>query len=233
MPSSHPYPKPTENMVYAELYEAICERQLRPDTKLGEVPLAEHFGVSRTIIRQALQRLGADGLVKLEQNRGAFVASISLAEAQQIYAAWRLVEEFIIRDVTSTITAAQAESLRQLIAEERQACRDGNFPRLTRLSTRFHIRLAELSQNRFLGQFLKDLIPLTALAYFYEIDKMPLCLEDEHSKILDYIVAGDANQAVAAAQRHLDGIEAALNARATLEQPISLVDRLKARNPSL
>ena len=78
-------PKLTEDSIYAELYNAILERRLSPKTKLGENLLAEHYGVSRTIVRQVLLRLSHDRLVKLEPNRGAFVASLSLEEAKQIY----------------------------------------------------------------------------------------------------------------------------------------------------
>lgn len=226
-------PKPTEEMVYTELHDAICERQLLPDTKLGEAPLAEHFGVSRTIIRQVLLRLAGDGLVRQEPRRGAFVAHITLEEAGQIYAAWRLVESTIIPKVTASIRSDQVQALRQLIAQERQACDQQNYPLLTRLSMQFHIELAALSPNAYLGQFLKGLIPLTALAYFYDVKNMPLCREDEHSHILDCIEAGDAQQAVKIAQKHLDGIEAALNTLASLDPQISLADRLSNRKPSL
>jgi len=233
MASSSHSTKPTEEMVYTELYDSICERQLFPDTKLGEALLAEHFGVSRTIIRQVLQRLAGDGLVRLEPNRGAFVDRITLEQAQQIYSAWRLVEETIIRDVTPSITPEQIKSLRNLIAQERRACDEKDYPLLTRLSSQFHIQLAALSQNKYLGKFLRELIPLTSLAYFYEVKNMPLCTKDEHSKILDCIEAGDVEQAVAIAQKHLDGIEAALNACASLDSQISLADRLKIRKPPL
>ncbi|MEL6382581.1 MAG: GntR family transcriptional regulator [Cyanobacteria bacterium J06626_18] len=226
-------PKPTEEMVYTELHDAICERQLLPDTKLGEALLAEHFGVSRTIIRQALLRLAGDGLVRQEPRRGAFVARISLEEARQIYAAWRLVESTIIREVTKSVTSEQIQVLRQLIARERQACDEKDYPLLTRLSMQFHINLAALSRNAYLGDFLKGLIPLTALAYFYDVKHMPLCTEDEHSQILNCIEAGDTEQAIAIAQQHLDGIEAALNSAASLEPQISLAERLSTRKPSL
>lgn len=233
MPSPSHATKPTEDMVYTELYDSICERQILPDTKLGEALLAEHFGVSRTIIRQVLQRLAGDGLVRLEPNRGAFVARITLDEAQQIYAAWRLLEESIIREVTASITSEQIQFLRQLIAQERQACAAQDYPLLTRLSSQFHIQLAALSRNKYLGKFLGELIPLSSLAYFYEVKNMPLCTEDEHSQILDCIEAGDGEQAVAIAHRHLDGIQAALNAYASLDSQLSLADRLSRRQPSL
>ncbi|MBI4785284.1 MAG: GntR family transcriptional regulator [Oscillatoriophycideae cyanobacterium NC_groundwater_1537_Pr4_S-0.65um_50_18] len=225
--------KSTEDVIYTELYDAICERQLLPDTKLGEAMLAEHYGVSRTIIRQVLLKLSGDYLVKLEPNRGAFVARLSLDEAKQIYAAWRLIEAEIIRDVTASATPEQIASLRALIAAERKACDQEDYPLLTRLSTQFHLQLADLCSNRFLGRFLKELIPQTSLAYFYDVRKMPLCTKDEHSLILNHIAAGEAEAAVTVAMQHLDGIEAALNARTALEQKVSLVDKLKSRVPSL
>lgn len=221
--------KTTEEFIYTELYNTICERQLLPTTKLGEAMLAEHYGVSRTIIRQVLQRLAGDRLVKLEPNRGAFVAHLSLEEAQQIYEAWRLVEAAIICEVVKTITPEQVASLRTLIAAERKACDDNDHPLLTRLSMQFHTQLADLCSNQFLSRFLKELIPQTSLAYFYDVKKMPVCTKDEHSEILDLIESGDAEAAVAAAKQHLDGIEAALNAQASLEQHVSLVDKLKSR----
>jgi DNA-binding GntR family transcriptional regulator len=226
-------PKSTEDLIYTALYNAICERQLPPQTKLGEKTLADHYGVSRTIIRQVLLRLSIDHLVKLEPNRGAFVTHLSLEEARQIYEAWRLIEAAIIRDITPAIMPQQVASLRSLIAEERQACEQGDIPQLTRLSTQFHIQLAELCSNLYLSRFLKELIPQTALAYFYEIRNMPICGEDEHSKILDAIATGDTEIAVELAMRHLDGIESALNARAALKQPASLVEILQPKILSL
>jgi DNA-binding GntR family transcriptional regulator len=226
-------PKPTEDFIYTDLYNAICERHLPPETKLGEAMLAEHYGVSRTIIRQVLLRLSSDRLVKLEPNRGAFVARLTLEEARQIYEAWRLVEAAIIRDVTQSISAEQVASLRALIAAERVACDEQNYPLLTRLSIQFHMQLADLCSNKFLGRFLKELIPQTSLAYFYEIRKMPVCTKDEHSSILELIVAGEAEAAVEAARKHLDGIEAALNARAAIDRRVSLVDKLNSRLSSL
>jgi DNA-binding GntR family transcriptional regulator len=148
--------KPTEEFIYTELYNTICERQLLPNTKLGEAMLAEHYGVSRTIIRQVLQRLAGDRLVKLEPNRGAFVAHLTLEEAKQIYEAWRLVEAAIIREVVKTITPEQIISLRTLVAAERKACDEENYPLLTRLSMQFHTQLADLCSNQFLSRFLKE-----------------------------------------------------------------------------
>lgn len=225
--------KPTEEFIYTELFESILERRLPPDTKLGESLLAEHYGVSRTIIRQVLLRLAHDQLVKLEPNRGAFVASLTLAQAKQIYEAWRLTEAAIVRDVTRNITRKQVAVLQALVKEERLACEQRDVPRLSRLSAQFHIQLADFCQNKYLARFLKELIPQTSLAYFYEVQGMPICTKDEHSEILAHIAAGNEAAAVQAAMQHLDGIESALNGLASLNRNASLVDLLKSRSPSL
>jgi DNA-binding GntR family transcriptional regulator len=63
------------------LTRAIMDRRLAPGSKLGERDLAEIFGVSRIVIRQALIRLADDDLVQIERNRGAFVAKPGMQEA--------------------------------------------------------------------------------------------------------------------------------------------------------
>ena len=237
MPTDHSStpspPKSTEESIYTDLFDSILERRLPPTTKLGENLLAEHYGVSRTIVRQVLVRLAHDRLIDLEPNRGAFVASLTLEQAKQLYVAWRLIESALVREVTRTITRPQIAKLRSLVKEERVACDRQDLPRLTRLSLQFHMELAAMSQNKYLARFLKELIPQTSLAFFYEVQAMPICRKDEHSEILDRIAAGDEEAAVQAVLSHLDGIESALNALASLNGNASIADLLKSRSPSL
>ncbi|MDQ2803589.1 MAG: GntR family transcriptional regulator, partial [Pseudomonadota bacterium] len=91
---------------------AIAAGRLPAGTKLGEEELGRLFGIGRTRVRQALQLLGFAGLIALEPNRGAFVASPSLAEAHAVYAARRLIEGEIVRDATRHCTANDIRRLR-------------------------------------------------------------------------------------------------------------------------
>ena len=77
--------KNRSEMICVALRSAILERALLPGMKLPEDSLGERFGASRTIVRQALERLAAEGLVELRHNRGAAVASPSLEEAQDLF----------------------------------------------------------------------------------------------------------------------------------------------------
>src|SRR5215813_12430651 len=82
--------------VYGEVQKAIVERRLRPGTKLREVSLGELFGVSRTTVRAALQRLEADGLVTIEPNKGASVSLPSAHEVSELFSLRRIVETGIV-----------------------------------------------------------------------------------------------------------------------------------------
>lgn len=76
----------TTSLIAARLTRAIVEHRLQPGTKLAEQKLADHFGVSRTLVRQALFQLAQNRLVRLEPARGAFVAAPSADEARQVFA---------------------------------------------------------------------------------------------------------------------------------------------------
>ena len=67
--------KPSEAWIYDQVFGAILEQRLRPETKLTEAELCDVFGVSRTIIRKVLLRLSLDRVVELRPNRGAIIAA--------------------------------------------------------------------------------------------------------------------------------------------------------------
>src|SRR3954464_15663424 len=69
----------------ASLRELILDSGMRPGTRLGEVELAERLGGSRTPVREALSRLAAEGLVEITPNRGARVATWTVAELEGVF----------------------------------------------------------------------------------------------------------------------------------------------------
>jgi DNA-binding GntR family transcriptional regulator len=67
------------------LREAIVEGDYEPGERLVETPLCERFGVSRTVIREALRQLESEGLVRMVPNRGPVVAELTVADARALY----------------------------------------------------------------------------------------------------------------------------------------------------
>src|SRR3546814_19413318 len=78
-------PASLADQAYQGLLAAIAEGRLKPGERVRETALAEELGISRTPIREALQRLARDGLVQLDARSGARVAELSLAAIQELY----------------------------------------------------------------------------------------------------------------------------------------------------
>ena len=85
----------TDHIVQA-LTRSIIEHRLEPGEKLKEQRIADQFGVSRTLVRQALYQLSQKHLIRIEQSRGAFVCSPSAKEAREVFAVRMMLESAMI-----------------------------------------------------------------------------------------------------------------------------------------
>ncbi len=198
--------------VYAHIFEAILEQRLAPGTRLSEEALGEIFGVSRTIIRRALSRLGHEGVVLLRPNRGAVVASPSIEEAREVFFARRLVEKAITELAVEHANSEQLAGLRQMVSDERDSFARGDRGAGIRLSGEFHLQLAVAANNAPLISFQRSLVSQTSLIIAqYENGSRSHCSWDEHNRLIDAIEARDARLAVELMMHHMDHIDSKLN----------------------
>jgi DNA-binding GntR family transcriptional regulator len=124
----------TTSSIVAAITRAIVEHRLQPGSKLAEQTLAGHFGVSRTLVRQALFQLAQNRLVRLEPARGAFVAAPSVTEARQVFAVRRMLESEMTRNFAREATPARIRALREHVAQERAAVQQPDVANRTVLS---------------------------------------------------------------------------------------------------
>ncbi len=201
---------PTQRIVEA-ITTAIVERRLMPGTKLAEQPIADLFQVSRTIVRQALNRLSRDHLVTLEPARGAFVAQPSVEEARQVFEVRRMVEGAMARRLCASVTAAQIATLRAHLRDEAAAVARTDVPGRTRLLADFHVVLARLAGNEVLAQLLADLLSRCSLiALMYQSAHSAEHSVAEHVQIVDALERRDARAAARLMEAHLEHVEANL-----------------------
>ncbi|KPX66123.1 Transcriptional regulator GntR [Pseudomonas syringae pv. lapsa] len=201
-----------DDIVYEHVFDAILEQRLAPGTKLSEEALGEIFGVSRTIIRRALSRLGHEGVVLLRPNRGAVVASPSVEEARQVFFARRMVEKAITQLAVEHATAEQLAELRQMVSDERDSFARGDRGAGIRLSGEFHLQLAVAARNAPLISFQRSLVSQTSLIIAqYETGNRTHCSYDEHSQLIDAIEARNSALAVELMMHHMDHIDSKLN----------------------
>jgi DNA-binding GntR family transcriptional regulator len=193
------------------LTKAIVEHRLHPGTKLAEQKLADHFGVSRTLIRQALFQLVQKRLIRMEPARGAFVATPSSDEARQVFGVRRMMEAEMTRSFVRNVTPAQIKALKEHVAEEKAAVSRGDVPGRTDLLGDFHVRIAELMGNDVLAQILSELISRCALiTLMYQSSNAAEHSAEEHSEILKAIAAKDEDLAVKLMDEHLRNVEEGL-----------------------
>lgn len=197
----------THHIVQA-LTKAIVEHRLHPGTKLAEQKLADHFGVSRTLVRQALFQLSQNRLIRLEPARGAFVAAPSVEEARQVFAVRRMLEAEMTRAFVAQVTPARIKSLREHLAQEKQAVARQDVPGRTELLGDFHVHMAELMGNRVLAEMLRELIARCALiTLMYQSDHAAEHSSAEHVDIVKALAAKDEALAVRLMNQHLMHVE--------------------------
>jgi len=193
------------------LTRAIATHRLQPGTKLAEQKLADHFGVSRTLVRQALFQLAQNRLVTLEPARGAFVSTPSEEEARQVFAVRRMLEAEMTRAFVQSSTPAKIRALRDHVRREQAAVEGTDATSRTELLGDFHVRMAELMGNEVLAQLLGDLISRCALiTLMYQSASAAAHSHEEHGAIVDALARRDEALAVQLMQAHLLHVEQSL-----------------------
>ena len=202
---------PGTDDVYDRIVTAISEHRLAPGTKLGEDKLSAIFNVGRSRVRLALNRLAHEQIVRLEPNRGAYVASPSPTEAREIFEARRLIEPGVVRRLIEVIDPKGVARLRALVRAEAAARSRNDRQAIIRMSGEFHTVLAELAGNAVLERTIRELTSLTCLIIFlYDSPDIPSCHGDEHASITSAIARKDATKAVKLMIEHLDHVESSL-----------------------
>jgi DNA-binding GntR family transcriptional regulator len=200
------------SFIVESLTRAIVAHRLQPGAKLVEQKLADQYGVSRTLVRQALYRLSHNRLIRIEPARGAFVAAPSATEARQVFAVRRMLEAGMVRAFVAQAKSADIKALQTHIAQEKQAVHNGDVPGRTALLGDFHVRMAQLLHNEVLAHMLSDLISRSALiTLMYQTSSAAAHSHEEHEAIFKAIKARDADAAVALLDAHLCNVEQALN----------------------
>ena len=187
---------------------AIVERRLMPGTKLAEQQIADIFGVSRTLVRQALNQLSRDRLVTLEPARGAFVAKPSPQEAREVFEVRAMLEAAMVKQLCAQVTDGQITELRAHLAAEAQAVARTDVSGRTRLLADFHVVLARMLGNQVLADLLEDLLTRSSLiALMYQSSHSAEHSQAEHVAIVDALEKRDVRAAVRLLESHLGNVE--------------------------
>jgi DNA-binding GntR family transcriptional regulator len=185
---------------------AIIEQALKPGTKLPEDAIGAGFGVSRTIVREALRKLAETGLVEIRRNRGASVARPSWEEARDVFDIRIALERIVVERLAGRLSPPQIAALEAHAAEEEQAAGRGE-PRSVRLATEFHVLLARMTGSGTLLRYVEEAAWRCGLTLtLYSRPHSSECGVSEHREIIAALAGGDAAGAGVVMDHHLKGV---------------------------
>ncbi|MCX2696754.1 MULTISPECIES: GntR family transcriptional regulator [Ochrobactrum] len=214
--------------VYEGLRDAVVSHQLLPGTKLPEDELASIYSVSRAVVRSALQALAHDRLVRLEPNRGAFVAEPSQEEAREVFEARMLIEPEVAALAAKVATADDVKKLREHLDKEHEALHAGRDSDAIRLSARFHLELASIAGHSILAGFVTDLLPRSSLIIaLYWRRRETTCESHAHNALVDAIERRKTSEASELMKTHILDLLAGLNLKRAAKEQKRLSDILK------
>jgi len=193
---------PQQKDAYALILEAIDMGQYKPGSRLVESELAERFGVSRTPIREALQRLETQSLLTRD-GRSLIVASLDHSQLSELYVVRGELEGLAARLAARHATREELKVLRDMLEADRALIHDPEA--MARANRRFHKQIHLASHNRFLVQQLDLVHRSMALLASTSIaaDGRPMDTIEEHERIVRSIEAGDGDAADEALRDHI------------------------------
>ncbi len=201
-----------EESIVERIFSAVVARRLPPGTKLSESDLCEAFGVGRMHIRRSLLLLSSRGIVDLQPNRGAYVASPTAQQAREVFEARMTLEPSITRLAVERASARDIAELSVHLQMEHDAIHNGNRDEAIRLSGHFHIMLAQIARNAVMLRMMKELVTRTSLIIgIFGKPTMASCRDDDHERMLSAFKARDGEAARDLMAKHLLEIESSLD----------------------
>ncbi|RZQ60908.1 GntR family transcriptional regulator [Amycolatopsis suaedae] len=199
---------------------------LPPGTQLGETELAAQFQVSRGPLREAMQRLVSEGLLRSERHRGLFVIDLEPEDVYDIYSARAAIERAAVFRVLHGDVATAADQLDEAVAAMAEAAKQDDPNALSDADLHFHETLVAASGSKRLVRMARTLLIetrmcLSLLEHTYrEVDERVT----EHNRIIQALRDGDRDRALELLDAHME------DAVARLAPGTSLFDAPPARS---
>ncbi|WP_371154519.1 GntR family transcriptional regulator [Jannaschia sp. 2305UL9-9] len=194
--------QPTQKDAHALIIDAIDRGTYRPGDRLVESELADRFGVSRTPVREALQRLETQALLTRD-GRSLIVATLGHDQMAELYAVRTELEALAARLAAQHAAREEVAVLAAMVEEDRALL--GDTEALARANRRFHGQIHLASHNRYLVQQLSMVhrsMALMATTSLAAEGRGETALA-EHEAIVAAIAARDGDRAAAALRQHL------------------------------
>jgi DNA-binding GntR family transcriptional regulator len=193
---------------YLRIRERIVSLELRPGSVVHEGRLREDLAIGRTPIREALQRLAHESLVRSVPHRGTFVTDVNITDLARITEVRLVLEAEAARLAAERAGTADREAIGEILTVlEAGGATDQRG--LMHLDQEIHRRVYRAARNTFLESTLERYFNLSLRLWYLVLDREVRLREavDEHIELLRAVLSGDGALAEAIMRRHVSGFE--------------------------
>jgi DNA-binding GntR family transcriptional regulator len=187
--------------IYDRIKSMAVTFAIRPDARVNEVELSKALNVSRTPLREALNRLLVEGFLTRAPNRGFIGRSLDARQIYDLYELRRVLETSIVRIACERASDEELAGLEDFVATSIRRRERADTVELLALDERFHERIAELTRNREMVSALKA---INARIHFVRwLDMKRRYTQEDHLKIVRALRARNVETAVGLVEEHI------------------------------
>lgn len=194
--------------VYEKVKGLAIDYHFRPGERVNEVELAAQLGVSRTPVREALNRLAKDGFMNFVPNRGFYSRDLTPEGVRELYEVRMVIEQSTFRFACLRATdeeIAATTAIWKEVSQHRPAQTEQDWAKIAEIDERFHMEIARISHNSRLHEMLDSLNSLSR--FFRRIDlETPVRRNnayDEHVEIIAALRQRDIEKGVVLIEQHI------------------------------
>jgi DNA-binding GntR family transcriptional regulator len=195
-------------LAYQRILERIVSLDMAPGSVVNEARLRDELGIGRTPIREALQRLARENLVRSIPHRGTFVTDVNITDLARITEVRVVLEAHAARLAAEKLASADRDMVEELldllgrgyVTDQRD---------LMQLDRQIHRAIYRAARNAFLEATLERYFNLSLRLWYLVLDREVPLREavDEHVELLRAILAGDGELAETIMRKHVIGFE--------------------------
>lgn len=189
---------------YHLIKDKIITLELAPSAVIDEQALMRELDLGRTPIREALQRLNAEGLVHIVPRRGMFVTDISITDLQKIFEVRTVLTGFCARLAAQRATTDQIAQMERVLRDLEQV-QSGDYRVLIDIDRRFQRLMYQAAGNDILAESLDRLYDLSLRIWYLVLHQLGDVRDaiEQHRQVAEALKARDGARAEALIQQHI------------------------------
>ncbi len=197
-------PSNLTHLAYESIKQYILDGRLTEDSRLTEESLANQLGISKSPVREALNRLETEGLIRIEPRRGAYLRAFEIKDIEELYDLREALETHVVH--TAVIDEDLLQELRQSIRRMREYLAANDKRRYIEEDIHFHGTLAAASGNERLAKLLENVQQQIWLFRRKTYDLSSTTAPDAHEAIFTALENGKRIQAERAMSEHIASV---------------------------